>query len=256
MADDVSAFYDEFTTRTMARYRIVGNARLDAAIELIQPYVKPGAVVADVGCGIGIVAEAIARHERTAKIIGLDLSPNNIRYAQETVREPNVRFLASSVTAQFDALAQAAGGPVDLVCMIDVIEHIPEGERAQVFADMTRIAAGDAVFVLTYPSPEFQRYRTEHDPEILQIIDNVIEFDDLYREFRAAGWHLESMRYQGIWYESEYVYLVLRRKVPDDFGRIVPHPLRSLPGKLKTKALRPYRRWKYERVAKRVREGQ
>lgn len=255
MADEVTAFYDEFTTRTMARYRIVGNSRLDAAIELVLPYVKSGSVVADVGCGIGIVTEAIARHRRSAKVIGLDLSPKNIRYAQETVGEPNVRFLAASVTEQFSALAEAAAAPIDLLCMIDVIEHIPEGERAQVFFDMTRLAANDAVLVLTYPSPEFQRYRTEHDPDILQIIDNVIEFDDLYREFRAAGWHLESMRYRGIWFESEYVHLVLRRKPPCEFAPIEPHPLRSLPARLKRKALKPYRRWKYERVAKRVRGG-
>lgn len=254
MPDDVTAFYDEFTTRTMVRYRFVGNARIDAAIELVLPYVKRGAIVADVGCGIGIVSEAIARHRRSASVIGLDLSPNNIRYAEQTVSEPNVRFIASSVTEQFAALEQAARAPIDIICMVDVIEHIPANERAQLFFDLTRIAAEDAVFVLTYPSPEFQRYRTEHDPQILQIIDNVIEFDDLYREFRAAGWHLESMCYRGIWFENEYVHLVLRRKPPERFGRLAPHPLRTLGLRVKNLALLPYKRWKYEKVAPRAQE--
>lgn len=255
MPDDVTAFYDEFTTRTMARYRIVGNARLEAAIELILPYVRPGATVADIGCGIGIVAQAIARHERSATVIGLDLSSNNIRYARETVREPNARFIASSVTDQFDALAHASKVPIDVVCVIDVIEHIPESQRARVFVDLAQIAADDAKLIITYPSPEFQRHRTEHDPSVLQIIDNVIEFDDLYSELRAAGWHLESMRYRGIWFENEYVHLVMRRERPARFGRIAPHPLRAIPRRLKHKVLRPFRRWKYERVAAGVRAG-
>jgi cyclopropane fatty-acyl-phospholipid synthase-like methyltransferase len=254
MTDEVTAFYDEFMGKTMARYRLQGNERIEAAIELVRDHVKPGAIVADVGCGIGMVSEAIARHERSATVIGLDLSPNNIAYAQETISEPNVRFLSSSVTEQFDALAQAAKAPVDLFCMIDVLEHIPEAERAQLFADLARIAAEDAVFVLTYPSPEFQRYRTEHDPAILQIIDNVIEFDDLYREFRSSGWHLAAMRYQGIWFEHEYIYLVLRRQVPDQFAKI-ERPIRRTLVDIKNRALRPYKRWKYEKAAVRVQDG-
>lgn len=252
MTDEVAAFYDEFTTGTMVRYRIVGNARIDAAIELVLPFVKPRAVVADIGCGIGIVSEAIARHERTARVIGLDLSPNNIRFAEATVDEPNVQFVVSSVTEQFEALTKVSGGPVDVICMIDVIEHIPVKDRARLFEDVAGVAADDAVFILTYPSPEFQRFRTEHDPAILQIIDNVIEFDDLYREFRTAGWHLASMQYRAIWYEHEYVHLVLRRKVPDEFRPVVPHLLRRAAKRLDQVILGSFRRWKYGKRAESI----
>lgn len=245
MTDEVAAFYDEFTIATMARYRMVGNARLDAAINLARPYVRPGSIVADIGCGIGIVTEALAKHEPTARIIGLDLSSNNIRYATRTVRQPNAQFVVSSVSDQFAVLKQLAQGPVDLVCMIDVIEHIPTEDRLRLFMDIGRIASEDAVFIVTYPSPEFQRYRIEHDPGILQIIDNVIEFDDVYREFRSGGWHLESMCYRGVWYKDEYIHLVLRRKVPEVFPSITPPVIQTLATHLKNFALRPYRRYRY-----------
>ena len=50
MADEVRDFYDDFMRRRMVRYRIDGNRRLDAAIELVRPFVKPGSMVADIGC--------------------------------------------------------------------------------------------------------------------------------------------------------------------------------------------------------------
>ncbi len=247
MADTVTEFYDDFLEKTMVRYRIVGNARLDAAIELVAKYLRPGITVADIGCGIGIVSEALARKQRGADIIGLDLSPQNIRYAQATVDEPNARFIASSITEQFDALRRTAKRPVDLVCMIDVLEHIPEADRRQLFSDIADICSNEAIFVLTYPTPEFQRYRAEHDPEILQVIDNVVEFDDLYSEFRESGWHLARMDYRGIWVEDEYVYLVLRRKTPDEFPQRKEPFLASLRRRAGRLAIRPYLRWKYEK---------
>lgn len=248
MTNKVTEFYDGFLERTMVQYRLHPNHRIEAAIELIAPFVKPDSVVADVGCGIGIVTEALAREERTAKVIGLDLSPENILYAQKTVNEPNVTFLSSSITTQFGDLEEAAGAPLDLICMVDVLEHIPEADRPAVLRDLAKLAADDATFVLAYPSPEFQRYRTEHDPDILQIIDNVIEFDDLYPELREAGWNLYEMRYRGIWVPDEYVYLVLRKSVPSQFPKQYKLDIRKVPSRLLNLALRPYKKWKYAKA--------
>lgn len=248
MTDEVTEFYDGFLEKTMVKYRLHPNLRIEAAIELVTPFVKPDSIIADVGCGIGIVSEAIARKEPSARVIGLDLSPENILYAQKTIDEPNATFIASSITRQFSDLRNAAGAPLDLICMIDVLEHIPEDDRATVLKDLADLAADDATFVLAYPSPEYQRHRTEHDPDILQIIDNVIEFDDLYKEIREAGWHLYEMRYRGVWVPDEYVYLVLKKQTPSDFEKFYKFEIRKLPSRLLHIATLPYKRWKYAKA--------
>jgi trans-aconitate 2-methyltransferase len=213
VARDVQEFYDEFLERRMIGYRIDGNARIEAAIEFIARYVKAGALVADIGCGVGIVAESLARREPTAKVLGVDISEANIAYARKTVCLPNVEFLAASVTEQFRQLQQHAGGAIDVICLVDVIEHIPMADRRQVLVGLATLAGPDRVLLLTYPSPEYQRYLMQERPDELQIVDNVIEIEALFGEASAAGWHLRSFSYVDVWRENQYIHAAFLKDI-------------------------------------------
>lgn len=205
---NVPEFYDEFLKERMVGYRIDPNPRIKAAIDLIVPLMEPGAVFGDIGCGIGILAEAVAMRQPTARVFATDISAANIEYARRTVIAPNVHFFQADVTEQFDRLRAEAGRPFDVLALVDVIEHLPEESRPDLLFDLASLTKPDGLLALTYPSPEYQRYLMASQPEELQVIDMAIELESLLEEAWTAGWKLHSFRYVDIWLRNQYIHAV------------------------------------------------
>jgi 2-polyprenyl-6-hydroxyphenyl methylase/3-demethylubiquinone-9 3-methyltransferase len=79
--------------------------------------------VLDVGCGGGILADAMARSG--AQVTGIDLSTKALRVAQLHALEAqtaNVQYREISV----EALAQQQAGSFDAVTCMEMLEHVPD----------------------------------------------------------------------------------------------------------------------------------
>ena len=79
--------------------------------------------VLDVGCGGGILADAMARCG--AQVTGIDLASKALRVAQLHAMEaqtPNVQYQEVSV----EALAQQQPQSFDVVTCMEMLEHVPE----------------------------------------------------------------------------------------------------------------------------------
>jgi 2-polyprenyl-6-hydroxyphenyl methylase/3-demethylubiquinone-9 3-methyltransferase len=82
-----------------------------------------GQRVLDVGCGGGILSDAMAR--RGANVTGIDLATKALKVAQLHALEaatPNVLYLETSV----EALAAEQPGSFDLVTCMEMMEHVPD----------------------------------------------------------------------------------------------------------------------------------
>lgn len=81
-----------------------------------------GKAVLDVGCGGGILAEAMAA--RGARVTGIDLADKPLKVAQlhllESKLDVNYRNIA------VEALAQEAPGSFDVVTCMEMLEHVPD----------------------------------------------------------------------------------------------------------------------------------
>ncbi|MGH8337327.1 MAG: bifunctional 2-polyprenyl-6-hydroxyphenol methylase/3-demethylubiquinol 3-O-methyltransferase UbiG [Gammaproteobacteria bacterium] len=79
--------------------------------------------VLDVGCGGGILADAMAR--QGAQVLGIDLAGKALKVAELhalEVQTPNVQYREISA----EALAQEQPGSFDMVTCMEMLEHVPD----------------------------------------------------------------------------------------------------------------------------------
>ncbi|MGH9579058.1 MAG: bifunctional 2-polyprenyl-6-hydroxyphenol methylase/3-demethylubiquinol 3-O-methyltransferase UbiG, partial [Terriglobales bacterium] len=81
-----------------------------------------GRAVLDVGCGGGILAEAMA--QRGAAVTGIDLGDKALRIAQLHMLESGVQVRYESASAE--SFAEAHAGQFDLLTCMELLEHVPE----------------------------------------------------------------------------------------------------------------------------------
>jgi 2-polyprenyl-6-hydroxyphenyl methylase / 3-demethylubiquinone-9 3-methyltransferase len=98
----------------------------------------------DVGCGGGILAEAMARGG--ARVLGIDLSKAVLDVAELHALESNVAVEYRAVAAEQLALEQP--GAFDLVTCMEMLEHVPD-PRASIAALATLVKPGASVVVST-----------------------------------------------------------------------------------------------------------
>jgi 2-polyprenyl-6-hydroxyphenyl methylase / 3-demethylubiquinone-9 3-methyltransferase len=98
------------------------------------------AAVLDVGCGGGILAEAMAR--RGARVTGIDLSEKALRVAELHLHESklDVRYERSAI--------EDCAGEFDVVTCMELLEHVPD-PASMVAACARRVRPGGQVFFST-----------------------------------------------------------------------------------------------------------
>jgi len=103
-----------------------------------------GKTVADVGCGGGILSEAMAR--MGASVTGIDLSEKPLKVAQLHLLESGVAVEYLKISAE--ELAAKKPGVYDVVTCMELLEHVPD--PASTVAACARLAKpGGRVFFST-----------------------------------------------------------------------------------------------------------
>ena len=160
-----------------------------------------GKRVVDVGCGGGILAEALAR--RGAHVTGLDLSEKALGvarlHAQENGVDVDYRFESA------EAFAEREAGVFDVVCCMEMLEHVPA--PAETIAACARMLkpGGVAVFSTLNRNPKSYLFAVVGAEYILRLLPRgthdyarFIRPSELSRHARNAG--LEPVDITGMTY--------------------------------------------------------
>jgi len=104
----------------LASLHAINPLRLDW-IDGIRPLA--GSRVLDVGCGGGILSDAMAR--KGADVLGIDLASKSIKVAQLHALEAQTPRVAYRHVAA-EALAQEQPAAFDIVTCMEMLEHVPD----------------------------------------------------------------------------------------------------------------------------------
>ena len=103
-----------------------------------------GKAVLDVGCGGGILAEAMSA--RGARVTGIDLAGKALKVAQLHLRESMLPVHYEEASAE--AYAETHAGAFDVVTCMEMLEHVPD-PASTVAACAKLIAPGGRAFFST-----------------------------------------------------------------------------------------------------------
>jgi ubiquinone/menaquinone biosynthesis C-methylase UbiE len=130
--DDLARRGDRFSYDALGRMPFQRASR-DLMFEEWTPRIQPGSVVLDIGCADGLSTFDIARHD--VEVIGLDISPEQIRRAQSRAADAGVENV-TFVIGDADALP-VADDTIDCVLCFGSLHHVPNPTRT--LAEMARV---------------------------------------------------------------------------------------------------------------------
>jgi 2-polyprenyl-3-methyl-5-hydroxy-6-metoxy-1,4-benzoquinol methylase len=241
---EIKEFYDRFSSDVLLDDFQRLNLRQEAVKALCSEFVPRGARVLEIGCGVGINAKHVLK--RASRFVGVDLSERSIEVAREYAASPKAEFRVLDVVERGEELVSL--GPFDVVVLPDVIEHIPKNRYAGLFAVIERVLARPGWVLLTYPSPEYQRYLRENEPAALQIVDEVVAVEEI---LGRTALELVLFRYRNIWHKHQYVHVVLTTDRSYEPGELARTPAQRLAYRLKKRWWRIRNRGFVRQIARR-----
>ncbi|MEM7269722.1 MAG: class I SAM-dependent methyltransferase [Pseudomonadota bacterium] len=95
---------------------------LEDMAKAVREWAEPQSIL-EIGCGEGALAELMARDFPEAKYLGIDIIPQLGRM----YRGPDAEDRFSQIRAE--DLAKARPAEFDVILIVDVLHHVPDGER-------------------------------------------------------------------------------------------------------------------------------
>lgn len=167
----------------------------------------------DVGCGGGLLSEALAGHG--ARVTGIDLAAQALDVARQHAKQSELEIDYRQSTAE--SLAAEQEETFDLVCCMEMLEHVPD--PASVVEACARMAkpGGDVVFSTINRNPKSfalaivgAEYIAGLIPRGTHQYDKFIRPSELVEACRAAG--LQAATLRGLRYNP----LLRSAKLSDD----------------------------------------
>lgn len=144
-----------------------------------------GKLLVDVGCGGGILAEAMA--QRGATVTGIDMGEAPLAVAKLHQLESGVEVEYQQRTAEDLAAEKAAH--FDVVCCLEMLEHVPDpGAVIRACAEMAK--PGAALYFSTINrNPKAFLFAIVGAEHILQLLPaGTHEYDKFIKPSELAGW--------------------------------------------------------------------
>jgi tRNA (cmo5U34)-methyltransferase len=176
------------------RYFVPDRERqVQTMVDLIPRLEQPHAIL-DLGCGEGLLAEAILEQQPESTVHGLDRSLEMIKWARERLKRFGERFQAG----RFDLFIRSwpqTGLPISAVVSSLAIHHLDEGQKQGLFGEVYALLKPGGVFVIADLVEPASRAGWELAAKAWDdaVQQRALELDgnlDAFARFEAQGWNL------------------------------------------------------------------
>jgi SAM-dependent methyltransferase len=137
-SDDLEELHEEST-----RDHFIDVWTRNAVLGALAPAIRPGSVVADVGCSTGYLLEDLHARYRDATLVGADLVAAGLRKAHASVPDAAL-VLADATRLPFEDAS------LDAIASINVLEHVPDDAGA--LAEFQRVLKPGALAAVVVPA--------------------------------------------------------------------------------------------------------
>ncbi len=155
-----------------------------------------GKQVIDVGCGGGILAEAMAR--KGAQVTGIDLAEKSLKVAQLHGLESGISVRYEQIATE--DMAQREPGQFDVVTCMEMLEHVPEPESVVQACSALAKPGGWVVFSTLNRNPKSFLFAIVGAEYVLRLLprgtheySKFIKPSELSRAARNAGLELVEL---------------------------------------------------------------
>jgi len=122
---------------------------------LAASLIPDGALALDAACGVGYGSWMLAELARPREVVGVDISPDAIRYAQRHYSHPRVTFHCTDLLA-----CRFAAGRFEVIVSFETLEHIAE-DRA-FLAMLERTLAPDGILAISTPNEDVLHFDPDY----------------------------------------------------------------------------------------------
>ena len=155
-----------------------------------------GKKVLDVGCGGGILAEAMAA--RGAQVTGIDLGEKSLRVAELHLLQSKAAVVYEEASAE--QFAERHAGEFDVVTCMEMLEHVPEPSSAVAACARLARPGGQVFFSTINRNPKSYLFAVIGAEYVLRLLPRgthdyarFIKPSELSRWARAAGLRVEEV---------------------------------------------------------------
>jgi SAM-dependent methyltransferase len=242
----LQGFYEAFSFDVGLRDWQVTNLRHEHLKRLVADTLRDtdrSMRILDVGCGSGVMTAFL---ERFGVVSGVDYSESAVRLAATMV--PRGSFHVGDL-ADLNLHADA----FDLITLFDVLEHVPTSQRRSFAQEVGRLLTPRGTLILSTPHPRTSQWMRRERPDLMQVVDEVVEVSDAIGMFDQ--FNLTLTRYDTFDIDRggpQYQFMVFARGLEG----ATPRPDSTLKRRLKVSDNRLMRRARsLSRAARLARHG-
>ncbi len=191
------SFYPLVTHFTLA-FQPSAAARLRFVRRVVGSIYRPGAIVADLGCGAGAILCEVMQAKPTWSGYGLDISEAAIDYARRLAVHKKVADRLQFQTGSITDLPYADGS-LDVVIASEVVEHLPDPE--QVFGEIARVLAPGGRLIITMPVES-------HTPAHVHSLTNAAELSELCEQAGLGVSNIENKWHVSYGDDRKHIFAV------------------------------------------------